>query len=71
MGKGPGYNMEDLVFYGMVFLGIILTFKVLEEFALDLHRIIRTLISLVAGLGIGWVALRLYQGGKTGGQDQF
>jgi uncharacterized membrane protein len=71
MGKGPGYNMEDLVFYGMLFLGIILTYKLFEQFAPDVHRILRLLVSLVVGLGIGWVAVKLYQGSKTGGQDEF
>lgn len=71
MARGPGYNMEDLVFYGVLFLGIILTHTLFLEFAPEVHRIVRLLVSLVVGLGVGWVAVKLYQGGKSGGQDEF
>lgn len=71
MAKGPGYTVEDLVFYGMLFAGIILTFLLFQEFAPEVHRLVRLLVSLVVGLGVGWLGVKLYQGGKSGGQDEF
>ena len=61
--SGPGYTVKDLVFYGMMILGIVLTYKLFEEFAPTVHRLLRFIVSLVVGGGVGWLALKLYEGG--------
>ena len=55
MGK---YTVKDLVYYAGLFAGIIVTFKALEPFAI--HSIIRLIAGLVVGVGLGWIAERVY-----------
>ena len=69
-GSGPGYTVDDLVFYGMMFLGIIVTYKSIEEFAPDVHHIIRLIVGLIVGVGLGWVSLKLYHSGRGGGDGE-
>ena len=65
MVKGPGYTVEDLVFYMGLFAGIIGVYLALEPY--EVHRLVRLLGGIVVGAGLGWVMLKVYQMGKDSG----
>ena len=65
--KGPGYTVEDLVFYTGLFGGIILVFVGLAPFGV--HTIVRLIGGLVVGLGVGWAFTKAYNSMKSNRND--
>lgn len=61
--QGPGYTVKDLVFWIGLFTGLIVTYLVMEAF--EIHRIVRLLVGLVVGLGVGWVLTKAFEFGKV------
>lgn len=57
--KGPGYTVDDLIYYLGLFGGIIVTYQVLAQF--DVMPIIRLIAGLVVGVGLGFVSLSIYK----------
>ncbi|MGE3806612.1 MAG: hypothetical protein AB7K24_18245 [Gemmataceae bacterium] len=56
--KGPDYTVEDLIYYMGLFGGIIVTYLVMEQ--MGVHPLLRLIVGLVVGVGLGWVCLRIY-----------
>jgi hypothetical protein len=73
--KGPGYTVNDLVYYTGLFLGIILVFGVGRPYGF--HPLLLLVGGLAAGVGLGYVLERTYrnsrrnfeQGGDTQDHD--
>lgn len=59
---GPGYTVKDLVYYSGLFGGICLVYVGTRQVAI--HHILRLIISIVAGLGLGWAALSAYESSR-------
>ncbi|PQO32747.1 hypothetical protein DTL21_21410 [Bremerella cremea] len=67
MAKGPGYTIDDLIYYTGLFGGIIVTYLLLEN--LPIHHIIRLIIALVVGVGTGWCATYFFTRKENSGED--
>jgi hypothetical protein len=55
---GPGYTVNDLVYYMGLFGGIIGVY--LGTAPLGLHPLLRLVGGLIVGVGCGWVLEKLY-----------
>jgi hypothetical protein len=64
MDRGPGYTIADLVFYSGLFAGIIVTYLSLNAAEVELHQIVKLLIGLAIGCGVGWVCLKIYEASR-------
>ncbi|RCS46268.1 hypothetical protein DTL42_14940 [Bremerella cremea] len=70
MAKGPGYTIDDLIYYTGLFGGIIITYLLLEN--LPIHHIIRLIIALIVGVGTGWCATYFFSRNEgSGGDSEF
>ncbi|PQO27240.1 hypothetical protein [Blastopirellula marina] len=70
MAKGPGYTIDDLIYYTGLFGGIIVTYVLLQN--VPIHHIIRLIIALAVGAGTGWCATYFFsRTGGSGGDDGF
>ena len=58
------YGIKDLLFYSGLFGGIIITFLALESF--EIHRLIRLIIGVFVGAGIGYL-MQMAAPKKSGG----
>lgn len=56
--KAPEYTFKDLIYYAGLFLGIIGTYLILQS--MGINPIVRLIVGLVVGVGIGWGLERLY-----------
>jgi len=54
------YSTSDLVYYLGLLAGLGVTYVMLGQ-ATDMHHVIRMLISLGAGVAVGWVAEQVYR----------
>jgi hypothetical protein len=61
MASGPGYTVQDLVFYSGFIGGIIVTYLGLQALELDWPQIVYLILGLVVGAGLGWLALFLFE----------
>jgi hypothetical protein len=62
MAKLPGgYTAGDLIFNFSVIIGLVLTFVLLREYQPEMNDLLRGLIALLVGLGIGFAALKIYE----------
>lgn len=56
--SGPGYTIDDLIFYAGLFAGLIITFVATE--GMDVHRVVRLIGGGLVGSALGWGALKVY-----------
>lgn len=64
LGKGPGYTISDLVYYGGLFGGVIVVYLATKSMAI--HPIVRLGVGLVVGVGLGWAFERAYRQSQGG-----
>jgi hypothetical protein len=60
--QGPGYTINDLVYWGGLMAGLGVTYLALKP--LGWHPIVQLLLSLVAGVGVGYVCEKIYDQSK-------
>jgi hypothetical protein len=65
--EGPGYTVEDLVYWSGFIGGVVITYGILfHVVVLELHPIVRLLGMLVVGVSTGFVCERIYRLMKPG-----
>lgn len=62
--KGPGYTVNDLVYYGGLFGGLIVVYLAGRPYGV--HPIALLVGGLVVGVGLGYVLERLYDRSRRG-----
>ena len=60
--SGPGYTMNDLVYYTGLFLGIIVVFGLGRPYGF--HPLLMLVVGLIVGVGLGYTLERLYRNSK-------
>lgn len=56
---GPQYTEKDLYYYGAFMGGIIIAFLALGRLGVT-NQIVRLVVGLIVGVGLGWAAERAY-----------
>ncbi|MEW4455566.1 hypothetical protein AB1L30_23050 [Bremerella sp. JC817] len=54
MVKGPGYTIDDLIYYTGLFAGLIGTFLTLNAVVPEWPHIAKLIIAGIVGIGLGW-----------------
>jgi hypothetical protein len=58
---GPaGYTVKDLVFWSGFMGGAIAAYGIMHALELDVHVLLRALVSMGAGVAVGWTCERIY-----------
>ena len=60
------YTLSDLFYYGGLFSGIIASYKILESQGVE-SQLIRLIVGLVVGIGMGWFLQNVYESKDKGG----
>jgi hypothetical protein len=60
--RGPGYTINDLVYWGGLIGGVVVTHLALMP--VEMHNLARLVISLVVGVGVGYLCEKAYDKSK-------
>ena len=58
MPKKDDYDVHDLIFWGGLIGGAVISYQLLGQF--EMHRLLQALLCLGIGAAIGWTADRIY-----------
>ena len=60
----PQYSTRDLVYYGGLFAGVIITHLLLQSMGVN-NRIITLVAGLIVGVGLGWLLEKAFTDGDA------